>query len=140
VTNERPLRDPDWLMPADDAPPDTSSVDPHRVEDLVNRFIASKQDALFLAPDAYYRTAGADAVDGAPTILDRLNGLKQATLDAASDDDACPTARRPSRRRHRSPRRGPARRADPPDHRRAPAPDPACRHARAQQRQARRPR
>jgi hypothetical protein len=73
-------------MPADDAPPDTSAVDPHRVEDLVNRFIAGKQDALFTAPDAYYRSTGADAVDGAPGILDRLNGLKQATLDAANDD------------------------------------------------------
>lgn len=37
-------------------------------------------------PDAYYRTTGGDAVDGAPAILDRLTGLKQATLDAANDD------------------------------------------------------
>ncbi|HEY4171326.1 MAG TPA: hypothetical protein VGM96_31330 [Reyranella sp.] len=81
-----PFEIPDWLMPKDDAPPDTSSVDPHRVEDLVNRFIAAKRDALFLAPDAYYRSTGADAVDGAHAILDRLNGLKQATLAAANDD------------------------------------------------------
>jgi hypothetical protein len=82
-----PFEIPDWLMPTDDpSPPDTSIVDPHRVEDLVNRFIAGKQDALFTAPDAYYRTTGADAVDGAPGILDRLNGLQQATLDAANDD------------------------------------------------------
>jgi hypothetical protein len=55
-------------MPKDDPSPDTSAVDPHRVEDLVNRSIAGKQNALFDAPDAYYRTTGADAVDGAPGI------------------------------------------------------------------------
>ncbi|HEY2872493.1 MAG TPA: hypothetical protein VGJ56_11270, partial [Reyranella sp.] len=81
-----PFEIPDWLMPAASGPPDTSDVDPHRVEDLVNHFIAGKQDALFTAPDAYYHTTGGDAVDGAPGILDRLNGLKQATLDAAGDD------------------------------------------------------
>jgi hypothetical protein len=81
-----PFEIPDWLMPADSGPPDTSAVDPHRVEDLVNRFIAAKQDVLFTTPDAYYRTTGRDAVDGAPGILDRLNGLKQATLDSAGDD------------------------------------------------------
>jgi hypothetical protein len=82
-----PFEIPDWLIPTGDPPaPDASGVDPHRVEDLVNRFIAGKQDALFLAPDAYYRTRGADAVDGAPDILDRLSGLKQAVLDAANDD------------------------------------------------------
>ena len=36
-----------------DALPDTSAVDDHRVEGLVNGFIAGKQDALFGAPDAY---------------------------------------------------------------------------------------
>ncbi len=82
-----PFEIPDWLIPNDPQPgPDAAAADPHRVEDLVNRFIAGKQDALFLAPDAYYRSAGANAVDGAPAILDRLNGLKQATLDAANDD------------------------------------------------------
>lgn len=82
-----PFEIPGWLIPTDDPPtPDTSGVDLHRVEDLVNRFIAAKQDALFLAPDAYYRSTGADAVDGAPAILDRLHGLKQATLDEAYDD------------------------------------------------------
>jgi hypothetical protein len=82
-----PFEIPDWLVDTSPPqPPDTADVDPHRVEDLVNRFIAGKQDALFTAPDAYYRTTGADAVDGAPGILDRLNDLKQATLDAAGDD------------------------------------------------------
>ncbi len=51
-----PFEISDRLMPKDDAPPDISAVDPHCVEDLVNRFIAAKQDALFLAPDAYYRS------------------------------------------------------------------------------------
>ena len=81
-----PFEIPDWLMPAASGPPDASDVDPHLVEDLVNRFIAGKQDALFTAPDAYYHTTGGDAVDGAPGILDRLNDLKQTTLDAAGDD------------------------------------------------------
>jgi hypothetical protein len=73
-----------------DAPPapspDPSTVDPHQVESLVNGFIARKQAALFDAPDAYYRTAGADAVNGAPAIVDRLDTLRQATLDQAGDD------------------------------------------------------
>jgi hypothetical protein len=81
-----PFEIPDWLVdntsPAP-AAPDTSDVDPHRVEDLVNRFIAGQQEVLFTAPDAYYRTTGADAVDGAPVILDRLNTLREATLKAA---------------------------------------------------------
>lgn len=78
---------PDWMVPADPPPqPDFSNVDPHRVEDLVNRFIAAKQHALFTAPDAYFRTTGADAVDGAPAILDRLNALRDGTLDQADDD------------------------------------------------------
>ncbi|MBS0524317.1 MAG: hypothetical protein JSS04_11860 [Proteobacteria bacterium] len=77
---------PEWLIATDSAPPAASGIDPHRVEDLVNRFIAAKQEALFTAPDAYYRTTGADAVDGATAILDRLNELKSATLDAAGDD------------------------------------------------------
>jgi hypothetical protein len=83
-----PFEIPDWLVDntsPTQAPPDTADVDPHRVEDLVNRFISGKQDALFTAPDAYYRTTGADAVDGAPAILDRLNDLRTATLDAAGD-------------------------------------------------------
>ena len=43
-----PFEIPDWLIDRRRRrPPDTSDVDPHRVEDLVNRFIAGKQDALF---------------------------------------------------------------------------------------------
>jgi hypothetical protein len=83
-----PFEIPDWLMPTDppQAPSDTADVDPHRIEDLVNRFIAGKQEALFTGPDAYYRTTGGDAVDGAPAILDRLSDLRTATLASAGDD------------------------------------------------------
>src|SRR6185437_9234203 len=72
-----PFEIPDWLLDASasQAPPDTSGVDPHRVEDLVNRFIAAKQDALFTAPDAYYRTTGADAIQRLPYITNRLTDL-----------------------------------------------------------------
>jgi hypothetical protein len=74
---------PVWAepVPQPEAPP----ADDHRVEDLVNRFIAGKQEALFDAPDAYYRTTGSDAVGGAPAVIDRLNGLRDATLEQARD-------------------------------------------------------
>jgi hypothetical protein len=75
---------PEWLVQA--PPPTTPSVDDHRVEALVNRFIAGKQDALFTAPDAFYRREGADAVEGRPAIADRLQALRAATLDLARDD------------------------------------------------------
>jgi hypothetical protein len=75
---------PEWLVQA--PPPTTPSVDDHRVEALVNRFIAGKQDALFTAPDAFYRREGADAVESRPAIADRLQALRAATLDLARDD------------------------------------------------------
>jgi hypothetical protein len=79
---------PEWLMPAAPPPPDTSTVDPHRIEGLVNRFIAAKQDALFIAPDAYYRQTGSDAVSGVSGVFDRLNALRDTTLDAAEKFNA----------------------------------------------------
>jgi hypothetical protein len=80
---------PDWARDRElpQPQPDFGEVDPHRIEALVNRFIAAKQDALFTAPDAFYRRTGADAVDGAPAIIDRLAGLRQSTLDRAHDDN-----------------------------------------------------
>ena len=54
-----PFEIPEWLV-AQSAPPPPPPVDDHRVESLVNNFIASKQDALFDAPDAYYRNHGRD--------------------------------------------------------------------------------
>jgi hypothetical protein len=67
---------PDWMVPADAPPPPPSPVDDHRVEALVNRFIAAKQDALFTGPDAYYRSKGRNAIKLLPFITDRLTGLK----------------------------------------------------------------
>ena len=61
------------------------TVDDHRVEGPVNGFIAGKQDALFDAPAAYYRTEGADDNQGAesskslaPDAVDRLWGIGNA--------------------------------------------------------------
>lgn len=76
---------PDWL-PRAPAPPAPPPADDHRVEALVNRFIAGKQAALFTAPDAFYRLEGADAVDGATSIAQRLTALRTATLEHARDD------------------------------------------------------
>jgi hypothetical protein len=53
---------------------------------MVNHFIAGKQEALFTAPDAFYRLEGAEAVEGQPAINDRLQALRSATLDLARDD------------------------------------------------------
>jgi hypothetical protein len=75
---------PAWLSPRP-APP-LPPLDDHRVESLVNRFIAGKQEALFTAPDAFYRTRGGEAVDGRPAIADRLQALRHATLEQAGDD------------------------------------------------------
>jgi hypothetical protein len=81
-----PFEIPASLLPEPSSSPPPPPVDDHRVEDLVNGFIAGKQDALFEAPDAYYRQQGADAVDGAPAIAQRLQDLRAATLDRARDD------------------------------------------------------
>jgi len=81
-----PFEIPEWLMPAAPPPPDTSTVDLHRIEGLVNRFIAAKQDALFTGPDAHYRQTSAGAVNGAPAIFDRLNALRDTALDGADDE------------------------------------------------------
>ena len=75
---------PEWLIEQSDPP--LPPVDDHRVEGLVNGFIADKQAALVEAPDAYYRQQGAAAVDGAPALAQRLQDLRSATLDQARDD------------------------------------------------------
>jgi hypothetical protein len=75
---------PEWLLQA--SLPSTPPVDDHRVEALVNHFIAGKQEALFTAPDAFYRLRGHDAVQGRPAIDDWLQALRAATLDLARDD------------------------------------------------------
>jgi hypothetical protein len=76
---------PEWFPTAEPSPP-LPPVDDHRIEALVNRFIAGKQEALFTAPDAFYRLSGADAVDGAPAAMQRLKHLKATTLERARDD------------------------------------------------------
>ena len=53
---------------------------------MVNRFIAGKQEALFTAPDAFYRLEGAEALQGRPTIAHRLLALRTATLEQARND------------------------------------------------------
>ena len=72
---------PEWLLSAPPPP-----ADDHRIEGMVNHFIAGKQEALFTAPDAFYRLEGAEAVEGQPAINDRLQALRSATLDLARDD------------------------------------------------------
>ena len=57
-----------------------------RVESELNRFIAAKQDALFEAPDAYFRRRGLDAVDNAPPAIQHLYGIKDALLDGLAND------------------------------------------------------
>src|SRR5690348_10763061 len=66
--------------------PEPLSVDDYRIEAMVNGFIADKQEALFTAPDAFYRRQAADAVQGRPAIAQRLLDLQTATLDQARDD------------------------------------------------------
>jgi hypothetical protein len=75
---------PEWFPVAE--PPPSPPVDDHRVEALVNRFIAGKQEALFLAPDAFYRLSGGTAVDDALATVQRLKDLRAATLEQARDD------------------------------------------------------
>ncbi|HLG45792.1 MAG TPA: HNH endonuclease [Reyranella sp.] len=75
---------PEWLLSA--PPPPAPPADDHRIEEMVNHFIAGKQEALFTAPDAFYRLEGVDAIDGQPAINDRLQALRAATLDLARDD------------------------------------------------------
>src|SRR5476649_1354370 len=57
-----------------------------RVESELNRFIAAKQDALFAAPDAYYRRQGRDAVDSAPQAIQHLYDIKDGLLGGLAND------------------------------------------------------
>jgi hypothetical protein len=81
-----PFEIPEWMVAQSAPPAPPPPVDDHRVESLVNGFIAAKQNALFDSPDAYYRQQGRDAVDGAPAIAQRLQDLRRATLDRARDE------------------------------------------------------
>src|SRR5690242_4896702 len=79
---------PDWAAQPDPPPLPSppSPVDPHRVGDLVNGFITAKQDALFDAPDAFYRQTGGDAVAAAPAVGRRLSDVRDATLEQVAGD------------------------------------------------------
>jgi hypothetical protein len=57
-----------------------------RVESELNHFIAAKQDALFAAPDAFYRTQGYDAIDAAPVATKNLEQLRDNLLDGLAND------------------------------------------------------
>ncbi|MBS0538207.1 MAG: lipid II-degrading bacteriocin [Proteobacteria bacterium] len=57
-----------------------------RVESEINRFMAARQDALFHAPDAFYRTEGEDAIHAAPVARQKLDDLRQDLIDRAAND------------------------------------------------------
>lgn len=80
------FRLPDWL-PEASPPSPRPQVDGRRIESLLNGFIAAKQDALFIAPDAFHRRKGGDAIDGEPAMTQRLQDLRTATPEQARDDD-----------------------------------------------------
>jgi hypothetical protein len=104
-----PFEIPEWLV-AQSVPPPPPPVDDHRVEGLVNGFIAGKQDALFDAPDAFYRQQGrvatvkglddqlaaatkAIATQPSQYRIGTLNDLAQAYADAGEPDKANDTRR-----------------------------------------------
>jgi hypothetical protein len=62
-------------------------IDQHRIGHLVNGFIAGKQAALYEAADAFYRKVGVDALKDAPTVVARLNELRESALKHAGDDE-----------------------------------------------------
>jgi len=81
------------LQPAPPAPPPDPRVaraekiaNDTRVESELNRFIASKQDALFNNPDAFYRTQGSDAIHAAPVARKNLEQFRDNLLDGLAND------------------------------------------------------
>ena len=81
------------LQPAPPAPPPDPRVaraekiaNDTRVESELNRFIASKQDALFNNPDAFYRTQASDAIHAAPVATKNLEQLRNDLLDGLAND------------------------------------------------------
>jgi hypothetical protein len=65
-----------------------------RVEQLLNGFIAGKNQALHSADDAFYRRRGGDAIAAAPGIEQRLRALREAALEQATDDQRFVLAQR----------------------------------------------
>jgi len=62
-------------------------ADQTRVEGEVNGFISAKQNALYTAPDAFYRLKGEAAINGAQAVTDNLIDLKKEALSRAANDD-----------------------------------------------------
>ncbi len=61
-------------------------ADDTRVESELNRFIASKQDALFNNPDAFFRTQGKEAIHAAPVATKDLEQIRDDLLDSLAND------------------------------------------------------
>ncbi len=87
------IPDGPMLQPAPPAPPPDPRVaraekiaNDTRVESALNRFIASKQDAMFDNPDAFYRTQGSDAIHAAPVARKNLEQLRDNLLDGLAND------------------------------------------------------
>jgi len=87
------IPDGPMLQPAPPAPPPDPRVaraekiaNDTRVESELNRFIVSKQDAMFNNPDAFYRTRGEDAIHAAPVARKDLEQLRDNLLDGLAND------------------------------------------------------
>jgi hypothetical protein len=91
ATDDVPTSTPTADIPTDgptdgptDIPTDPSALaDATQAEALNNQFIDRQQQLLYTEPDAFYRQQGEDALVATPGILDRLEDLRQETLDAA---------------------------------------------------------
>jgi len=87
------IPDGPMLQPAPPAPPPDPRVaraekiaNDTRVESELNRFIVSKQDAMFNNPDAFYRTRGEDAIHAAPVARKDLEQLRDDLLAGLAND------------------------------------------------------
>jgi hypothetical protein len=61
-------------------------ADSTRAEEVLNRFMAPRQQALFEAPDAFYRSAGVEAIHAAPAVMQDLDRLRSELLDGLAND------------------------------------------------------
>jgi soluble lytic murein transglycosylase-like protein len=84
---------PDWKPLPQDSPLPPPSPDPEqaiadntRAEEALNQFIAARQNALFEAPDAFYRTQGSDAIHAAPAVTQALQQVRSNLLDGLAND------------------------------------------------------
>jgi hypothetical protein len=70
-------------LPQADLPsdPDTAIADGTLAQSLNNDFIAGQQRLLYTDPDAFYRKEGADALTAMPTVLGKLQDLRDQLLD-----------------------------------------------------------